>query len=52
MRTKMFMVASAIFIVIGLILGLDFFGMLLMIGAAAFAIGSSILVSEQKGGRK
>jgi len=26
--------------------------MLLLIGAAAFAIGSSILVSEQKGGRK
>ena len=46
------MVASAIFIVIGLIAGLDLGGMLLMIGAAAFAVGSSILVSEQKGGKK
>ena len=52
MRTKIFMVASAIFIVIGLIAGLDLGGMLIMIGAAAFAVGSSILVSEQKGGRK
>jgi hypothetical protein len=52
MRTKIFMVASAIFIVVGLIAGLDLFGMLIMIGAAAFAIGSSILVSEQKEGRK
>lgn len=52
MRTKIFMVASAIFIVIGLIAGLDLGGMLLMIGAAAFAVGSSILVSEQKGGKK
>jgi len=52
MRTKIFMVASAIFIVVGLIAGLDIFSMLLMIGAAAFAIGSSILYSEQKGGRK
>ena len=52
MRTKISMVASAIFIVIGLIAGFDLGGMLLMIGAAAFAIGSSILVSEQKEGRK
>ena len=52
MRTKIFMVASAIFIVVGLIAGFDLGSILLMIGAAAFAIGSSIVVSEQKGGRK
>ena len=52
MRTKIFMVASAIFIVVGLIAGADLMGLLILVGAAAFAIGSSILVSEQKGGRK
>lgn len=50
-RTKMFLIAAGIFAVVSLVMGLHPIGILLMIGSAGFAIGSSIIVSEQKNGR-
>lgn len=51
-RTKGFGLVSLLFFIGGLIAGAPIVGMIMVILAAGFAYGSSIIVSEQKRGTK
>lgn len=51
-RTDMFLLAALVFAVGAIIFNVDPFVVLIVIGSAAFAIGSSIIVDESKRRKK